>query len=194
MRMLNKLREETEILHREIEKDNLAALIISHEISLGEYKLLLLQNYIAYAVTENEISSHLSHFEPVKSVQLLKDLENLQISIPPFEKYYADFIITNEAEAYGAAYVVEGSAMGGMLIAKELEHCPALSGIEEHFFFNGKRQNVNGWKAFTKSLKKKEFSEREEILAVNKAKETFRIFARIFDDAGLKNNNSFLYN
>jgi heme oxygenase (biliverdin-IX-beta and delta-forming) len=186
MMMLNKLREETEILHREIEKDNLAALIISHEISLEEYKLLLLQNYMAYAVTENEIIPHLPTFEPVKSLQLLKDLGKLNIDIPSLKKYTEKYIIQTEAEAYGAAYVVEGSAMGGMLIARELEHCPALSGIDEHFFFNGKRQNINGWKSFCKSLKTKEFSGDEESEAVEKAKETFQIFSDIFNDTALK--------
>ncbi len=184
--MLNKLREETESLHREIEKDNLAGLIISHEISLEEYKLLLLQNYLAYEVTENGIAPHIPTFETIKSKQLLKDLENLDINIPPIENYSENYTINNEAEAYGAAYVVEGSAMGGMLIAKELDQCPALSHIDEHYFFNGKRQNINGWKSFCKSLKTKEFSIEEENMAVEKAKDTFLIFSRIFSDTGLK--------
>lgn len=184
--MLNKLREETEVLHREVEKDNLAGLIISHEISLEEYKLLLLQNYLAYAVTENEITIYFPGFEPVKSRQLLKDLENLKIKIPSTDNYAKKYTIKNEAEAYGAAYVVEGSAMGGMLIAKELDHCPALSKIDEHIFFNGKRQNMQGWKSFCKSLKTKEFSEEEENQAIEKAKDTFLIFSRIFEDTRLK--------
>lgn len=185
MMMLNRLREETEVLHREIEKDNLAGLIISHEISLQEYKLLLLQNYLAYAVTEKEIAAHLPSFEPVKSRQLLKDLEQLNITIPPIEDYANSYYIKNEAEALGAAYVVEGSAMGGMLISKELENCQALSQIEKHFFFNGKRQNINGWKSFCKSLKNITFTDAEEQQAVEKAKDTFQIFSRIFSDTSL---------
>jgi heme oxygenase (biliverdin-IX-beta and delta-forming) len=185
MMMLNRLREETEVLHREIEKENLAGLIISHEISLQEYKLLLLQNYLAYAVTENEIAAHLPSFEPVKSRQLLKDLEQLDVTIPSIENYTDSYHIKNEAEALGAAYVVEGSAMGGMLISRELENCQALSQIEEHFFFNGKRQNINGWKSFCKTLKNKEFSDAEEQQAVEKAKDTFHIFSRIFSDTSL---------
>lgn len=186
MMMLNRLRKETEILHREIEKDNLAGLIISHEISLEEYKLLLLQNYLAYAVTENQIAAHLPNFEPVKSGQLLIDLENLRITVPSHEIYNENYSVKNKAEAYGAAYVVEGSGMGGMLIARELDHCPALSAIEEHSFFNGKRQNMNGWKTLCKSLKSKEFSIEEENLAVEKAKDTFLIFSRIFSDDSLR--------
>lgn len=183
--MLNKLREETAILHREIEKENLAGLIISNEINLEEYKLLLLQNYLAYAVTEKEIAAHLPSFEPVKSTQLFKDLEQLNVTIPPIEDYIEGYCIHNEAEALGAAYVVEGSAMGGMLISKELENCQALSQINEHFFFNGKRQNITGWKSFCKSLKTKDFSDAEEQQAIKKAKDTFQFFSRIFRNTRL---------
>ncbi len=178
--MLNKLREETEVLHREIEKDNLAGLIISHKIRLDQYKLLLLQNYLAYAVTEQEIAKHFPSYEAVKSPQLQKDLHRLNVSIPSLESFKEKFSIANEAEAYGAAYVVEGSALGGMLISKELSHCPSLAGIESHSFFNGNRQNINGWKTFCKKLKKKEFSPAEEELALRKARQTFEFFSEIF--------------
>lgn len=180
--MLNKLRAATETLHREIEKENLAGLIISHSISLEEYKLLLLQNYLAYTVTEQEIAIHLPAFKAVKSPQLKKDLEYLNVKIPPVLEYREGYTINTEAEAYGAAYVVEGSALGGMLISRELGNCTALEGIEEHSFFNGKRENTNGWKLFCKSIKNREFSREEEKQAIHKARETFEFFSRVFNE------------
>ena len=53
--MLQTLREQTATLHKEIEKDNTAGLIMDHSITLEEYKLLLLQNYLAYKIVEDEM-------------------------------------------------------------------------------------------------------------------------------------------
>ena len=86
--MMNKLREATASLHEQIEKENLARHILDHSISLEDYKLLLLQNYIAYAVTEKAIAAHLVGYKGAKHLQLEKDLLELQVEIPPFLKLF----------------------------------------------------------------------------------------------------------
>ena len=154
--MLTKLKNATEDLHREIEKDNLAALIISNKISLEEYKLLLLQNYIAYSVTEPAIAKYLDNYEAQKAPRLLRDIHQLGVTCTPNPKLREMFRIINRAEALGAAYVVEGSALGGMMISKQIPKCPGLNEVREHHFFNGDRENVKSWNAFSKFLKKQE--------------------------------------
>lgn len=184
--MLTKLREATEDLHREIEKENLAALIVSNEISLEEYKLLLLQNYIAYAITEPSIAKHLDHYEVYKTPRLLRDLEQLGVTTTLPAHTREMFRIINKAEALGAAYVVEGSSLGGMVIAKQIKNCPALEGIGDHYFFNGDRENVKSWNAFSKFLKNREFTPLEEIQAIDKAKETFLFFGDVFKNTKIE--------
>ncbi len=178
--MLTKLKVATEDLHRKIEKENLASLIVSNNISLEEYKLLLLQNYIAYAVTEPSIAKYLDHYEIHKTPRLLRDLDQHGImgKIPFGIK--ENFRIVNRAQALGAAYVVEGSALGGMVIAKHINKCPALDNIEQHHFFNGDRENIKTWNSFSKFIKKQEFTPLEEIHAIDKAKETFLFFGEVF--------------
>lgn len=184
--MLIKLKAATEELHKEIEGGNLASLIISHEISLEQYKLLLLQNYYAYAITEPLIAKHLEIYQVHKTPILLQDLEQLgvnsSIPIPLRDK----FRIINKAEAFGAAYVVEGSVLGGMMISKEIVNCTALSGIGNHYFFNGNRENVKSWNAFSKYLKQQEFTPLEEIQAIDKAKDTFIFFGEVFKSTTLQ--------
>ncbi|WP_240462891.1 biliverdin-producing heme oxygenase [Mesonia aquimarina] len=179
--ILDKLREATKQLHEEIEQDNLAEHIISHKISLADYKLLLLQNYIAYHVTETEIAKQLSSFAPSKAKRLEKDLAQLHISRELVKDFKNVFSCQTEAEAWGALYVVEGSALGGMLIAKNLSECKNLSEIEVHHFFDGNHKNIAGWKDFCKALKKKDFSEKETKEAIEKAKETFVFFGEVFN-------------
>lgn len=183
--MLEKLREATHALHKEVEKDNLANLIISHKISLEEYKLLLYQNFVAYKITEEEIARHLEEFNGTKHKQIKKDLENLDINTSGIILDQNLFKCNNRAEAFGAAYVVEGSALGGMMISKEVFNCSGLNSIKIHHFFNGDRQNIKDWRNFTRLLKNQQFTLAEEDEATNKAKETFQFFGTVFSSVAL---------
>lgn len=177
MEILNSLREATQQLHADIEKDNTANKIMDHSISLKEYKLLLVQNYLAYKATEVEIQKLLPAYETDKTARLQRDLENLGIENLNCE---LNFSCENEAEAIGAAYVVEGSAMGGMLIGKEVKNCPTLDSISSQQFFNGERSSMMGWNKFLKYLRSRDFSDQEVNSATKKAKETFLLFKEAF--------------
>lgn len=175
--MINKLREETQDLHEEIEQYSLAKQILEHNIDLHTYKLLLWQNYIAYAATETQVEPFLN-FSSKKHLQLKKDLFQLGMK-PKIPSKIPLFECHNEAEAYGAAYVIEGSALGGMLIAKNLKKCDSLKDIETHHFFNGDKTNLDSWKSFKDQLASKNFDEGEQQEAIEKAKDTFRFFGEI---------------
>lgn len=153
---------------------------MKHNISLDEYKKLLLQNYVAYKITEEEIQKQIPNYTSDKTENLEKDLAELNVNESVAKNYQHNFKINTTAEAWGAWYVVEGSSLGGMVIAKNIKECEELSKIKTHHFFNGKRQSVNGWRQFTKDLKHKGFSEEEENQAIEKAKETFQFFGKVF--------------
>lgn len=175
--MTRRLKEATETLHKEVEAENLARFIMDHSIERSTYELLLLQNYIAYKITESAISSFIEHYSATKHVLLEKDLEALHIEKPDLE---LDFSCNSRAEAYGAAYVVEGSALGGLVLAKNLEKCPGLSQVDTHHFFNGNKDNLRNWNSFKEELESQEFSEKEMQEAIDKAKETFQFFQHVF--------------
>lgn len=183
--MMNRLRVETRELHEEIEKENLAGLVMSNTIDLKQYKLLLLQNYVAYKITESEISRHLEDFSSVKSEQLQKDLDALGVDYSVATEYQDEFHCSGKAEALGAAYVVEGSALGGMVISRQIKNCSSLSKIENHYFFNGERDNLKNWKSFSKNLDGTEFTIDQEEQAIEMAKETFRFFGKVFREVQL---------
>lgn len=183
--MLEKLRNATQTLHKEVEKDNLAGFIISHEISLQQYKTLLYQNYIAYKITENIIAEHLESYSGKKHEQLEKDLKYLQVDLSGSALLENSFSCKNRSEALGAAYVVEGSALGGMMIAKELMFCEDLQNITTHHFFNGDRNNIKGWRKFCSMLKNENLDPAGEQAAIDKAQETFKFFGFVFETATL---------
>lgn len=179
MMMIEKLKEETRQLHGEVEQDNLASRIMDHSIDLEVYKLLLLQNYFAYRSTENAIFEWLPELQPGKFRTLEQDLEALKVAFSEIS-FSSEFSCKNRAEAFGAAYVVEGSALGGMLIAKNLKKCEALKEVDDFYFFSGNKNDLEAWKNFKTLLLTEEFSETEENMAIQKAKETFVFFKKVF--------------
>ncbi|MDX1761949.1 MAG: biliverdin-producing heme oxygenase [Christiangramia sp.] len=176
MKILTRLREETAELHKALEGENLANKIMDHSIRLEEYRNLLFQNYIAYKKAETEIAKFLPlNFE--KTEKLKTDLEFIgSIETAP----YLDFSCKNEAEAIGAAYVIEGSAMGGMLIGKQIKNCDSLAELPDQAFFSGTRDSMKGWNEYLKFLRSREFSDAEIEDAAAKAKETFLLFREAF--------------
>lgn len=186
--MIKKLKEATRELHEKLEEKNLAYLIIKHEIKVYEYQLLLLQNYIAYAVCEHKIEEFFSLEKPLKNELLLKDLSVLEIDTKLIDKQLAkfkdSFSIDNKYEALGAKYVVDGSALGGMQIAKNIPLCDNLKDIPQPNFFSGDRAQVKQWNSFSKILKK-DYSLEQENLAIKKAKETFIFFDKVFSQVSL---------
>lgn len=180
MKIIQRLKEETRSLHEQIEEQNLAKQIMDHSIEVETYKLLLLQNYIAYRETETEIQKFLPVYAGKKHLQLKQDLEQLNVPTEiPVENVI--FECHSTAEALGTAYVVEGSALGGLLLARNIEKCNSLAAIERHHFFNGEKANLQDWKLFKEALESYEFSEIEEEEAIEKAKDTFRFFEHVFN-------------
>lgn len=177
--MLNKLREETRELHEKLEGNNLASRIIDHSISREEYEILLYQNLLAYAKVEDAIREFLPSEDILKSQRLRKDLKELGVE-QANASWDIQFDCTNEAEAIGAAYVVEGSAMGGLMIGKEISNCEALKDLPPQHFFSGSKDAAKGWNLFLKRLRNNSFSEDEIFAASEKAKETFRLFEAAF--------------
>lgn len=183
--MLDELRSATKELHDQLEKENLAQYIVNHKITLEEYKLLLLQNYIAYKITETEIQQYIPNYNSEKSAQLYLDLKELEVPNIATTSLEQGFQLNSYEEALGAAYVVLGSALGGVYISKEISKCPQLVDIPKPHFFNGNRGGVKAWNKFVKELKAKDFSEGQIDTATKKACETFEFFSLIFKEANL---------
>lgn len=176
-RMIQRLKEATAELHKQIEGENLARFIMDHSIDRETYELLLVQNYMAYKKTELEIRKFIPGYRGEKFLKLEADLKNM--GIEPQETPY-DFRCKNTAEAFGAAYVVEGSALGGMVISRNIPKCENLTSLPEQEFFSGDRQNLKAWEDFKEKLSAQDFSREEVDAAVNKTKETFEFFGKVF--------------
>ncbi|MFI2741878.1 biliverdin-producing heme oxygenase [Zhouia sp. PK063] len=188
--ILQRLRAETAQQHEETEAENLASKIIDHSISLAEYKVLILQNYVTYMALENVItpvlqehlltdeSQFLSH---EKSEQLALDLKVLHMgsNYPTQELQLPQ--INNLAQALGALYVIEGSMLGGMMIGEHLPKCEALKEITAfHFFTKDKKEVAERWRNFCSMIRSENLSDKEIEEVIESAKNTFAFFSQVF--------------
>lgn len=179
--VLEKLRLETTDLHQRLEDDNPAQAILNHSMDLDGYKSLLLQNYLAYKCMEDQIRPYLPQLSMDKTERLKTDLLGLGIAPDTYLSHDTpEFEIRTVAQAFGAAYVVEGSAMGGMVIAKHLKQCEALQELKQQHFFSGDKSSLTSWKHFKEELLRQEFDsgQKEELLAA--AKEAYLVFEKFF--------------
>lgn len=179
--VLEKLRAETAALHQRLEEDNPAQAILNHTMDLDGYKSLLLQNYLAYSCMEDQIKRHLPQLSMDKTQRLAADLQDLGVSPDAYQSDDTpEFEIHSPAQALGAAYVVEGSAMGGMVIAKHLRKCGALQDLKQQHFFNGDKSSLTSWKHFREELQAREFDPQQEEEVLAAAKEAFLVFEKFF--------------
>lgn len=131
------LKEHTKKYHDETEDHLQSKKIFDKSYTLDDYKKLLLHNYQLVSQYEPQILEKLKNHKELelhlrKKIDVLRtDLENLEISTetedPPQN-------IENEAEAFGALYVMEGSTLGGNVIAKQLKKNPEFEDVDFNYF------------------------------------------------------------
>ena len=165
--LLQQLRQTTAPLHERIEQKNPARAILDHSIGLEAYSRL-----------EPGIAVVLPFFKADKAARLYRDLVALNITPQPEPD---EFEINSVAEAFGAAYVLEGSALGGMLIAKHLSQCAQLKALPSQHFFSGDKASLAPWKLFQQELAVRDFNEPQTAELLYKARESFLLFERPFE-------------
>jgi len=185
--MIQFLRENSKIWHEKAEANNTAKFIIDHSITIDQYKLLIIKYYEIYAGIELFLRKNksiaavwlLEYMGTEKTDLLLKDLEALKIT-PPEININLAITDTKINHLIGAIYTIEGSMLGGQLIARNITECPNLKEVSDFYFF-GKQKPANlmkKWKSFCNTLKETPFSETEKKEALEASVQVFELFSR----------------
>ena len=117
--------------------------------------------------------------------RITSDLDALGVTAGPSTA--STFRPASTAEALGAAYVVEGSSLGGMVLARMVGKALALEGRAVGYLtFHGADTGAH-WRAFLERLEgwSVAASEEERGAAVRAAKATFGLYRDAFHTAGL---------
>lgn len=182
--MLLQLKEATQTAHHQAEINNLARFIMDHTITDTQYKSLLLHNYQAYYAIESYINEHQQHLPDLlqnlvsfeKSNKIKKDLQNLSVEIPSVKNFEIAKTHNIRASVLGAMYVMEGSMMGGMLLAKHLKNCKNLSQTTSIFYGGDPKAHRQRWTAFKEGVDSVSCTQQEIDVAVTTAQYTFSLF------------------
>ena len=176
----NYLKEKTATYHTEIESKLESNKLFDGTFSDENYYKMLQVNHLFLKVYEQNIVHYLSD----------KDIENLASTnfqkLPLIEKDLIELnlaqlntntsvTINNRAEAFGALYVIEGSMLGGNVIAKTLKKYPNLEHKNFNYFGHyGENLGVS-WKAFVHYINEEFVTEDQQNQVLNGAKKAYEI-------------------
>lgn len=153
MKLAEYLRQNTRQYHDMAEEKFSSQRIFDHDFSLEDYQYLLLGNYCLIEAFEDEVFSHISQYPQLelllcrrrKLPSIKKELEQFA---PLAVKPPATVTITNVYEAIGILYVIEGSTLGGNVIAKNLRRSERFKGFDFPYFGIYGQETGLMWKNF----------------------------------------------
>jgi heme oxygenase (biliverdin-IX-beta and delta-forming) len=161
--ILERLKTETRPYHDRIEEVGFSTQIMSGQLTLEEYKMLVINNYRIHKLVEDTLEQNpqvknlegLEFDSRKKTAALAKDL--VQLGLNPAD-YTTDGITLDLSDfhtAMGVYYVLEGSTLGGSVIARQLAKNEqiAAAGVTEFNFYGCYGDMVGPrWKAFQQVL------------------------------------------
>lgn len=165
------LKKETAQYHDEIEQKLESNKLFNGTFTQANYYKMLEVNYQFIAVLEPEIKSFLTEADlsfldqiNLNKLELLaKDLTELKLkkTLPQSNE-----LLDNRAQALGALYVIEGSMLGGMVIAKQLKKYSELAETGFNYFGHYGQGIGSIWKSFVAYLNDniKEEDQQEQVL------------------------------
>lgn len=166
-----RLKRETESLHKRIETTELMRNLMSPSLTSEQYALTLEVWFVWLSIHQANIKRHLprSFSELISDrLTLLKadlfalngpnKIDKNQITDKEAEviNRTTESFISNPEHALGAMYVLEGSALGGMVVTKHVKSILGQS-TPTHFYQNSLTNSIpadliNKWRHFTKML------------------------------------------
>ena len=180
MRLLERLRSETKPVHAELEASMMPW--ISRVRNLEEYAGLLRMFYgfyqpLDYAIKQHVDINRLPDFHERRGAHwILEDLQTIGFAGNELPLDTRSSWVTDQASAFGALYVMEGSTLGGRVICKTISGNLGTDLEKGLRFFGGYGPETGSrWKSFLSALDGFDQSSEEDSL-VNSAYNTFRHF------------------
>jgi heme oxygenase len=151
------LKQHTAAYHDAAEKLFNSKKIFNKTFTLEDYKKIIGTNYLMLLHSEDQIFSSLSaalagklQLEERKKLPLIeKDLACLSLA---GETTAQNLEFISENEALGALYVIEGSTLGGNVIAKQLSKTEGFEKVTFNFFGCYQENTGTMWKNFKEVL------------------------------------------
>ncbi len=190
MNILEQLKSETAELHRSTEQYSYGDLIMSGRLSRAQYADLIDKNRAIHRHFEPALSSIegldglFGHQldRRMKLNALERDAEKLSIS--KSQRPVPAFRPNDLHEALGAMYVLEGSSLGGAVIARALSKIPAIAETDAFDFYTFYGSELGAmWTSFGQIVVKFVEEHGHAELLVESAKKTFESVQSVFSQS-----------
>lgn len=179
------LKDRTREAHENTEALLLGSHIRSRTVSMAQYKRLIRTTFLAWSSAQSAISDsrYGKEFLPDITVAITALSKDMQLLGLPKNHPSVDFPPpASVAEAFGIAYVLFGSTMGGRMIVQLLKDCPELSHLPDYHFYKfcGSLPK-DFWPDFKDLLAANVTSQVQAIAAGDKAIATFSLYSILAD-------------
>jgi heme oxygenase len=153
--ILHVLRQETNPFHDAVEQNPFNQALTAGTLTAAETAQFLAKMYGFLQPYEAQLRAHADEFGPEWQLEqryraplILEDLPRLgHLGVPALCPALPP--LDTRAQLLGAMYVMEGSTLGGQVIARQLDK----TGIAAHAFFTGRAERTGPlWKAFCQLL------------------------------------------
>jgi heme oxygenase (biliverdin-IX-beta and delta-forming) len=180
-----KLKNSTQAAHTKIESNPVLAKLLSPSIDEKTYRAILLRYFGFFSNIESQLvdsggdAAIPNLRERFRAPRLRNDLLALGLSEQEINSAPRASEIprtSTKSEVLGVMYVLEGSTLGGMLIAKHLRSFPFFGETTGSFFLTDPQALSQRWKAFLELLETS--SDLDEASAVEAASSTFTLLDR----------------
>ena len=181
----SRLKQATAQAHEDTEELAYIEQLRNGTITLAQYKHLIAANYQLFCHYEPLIASALPstileqlHWPEREKLAALKK-EVQQWELPTSVNLPTRFTLT-KAQAFGALYVLEGSTLGGNMIAKMIDKAGIIPTGKPMLFygFYGDRTGIK-WKQLLQILDEQLVDEQEQEAAVAMAKHVFATLSEL---------------
>ena len=192
MELIEKLKKHCHQQHLHVRAGEYADQIMNQQITEHEYVKLLYANYFFHSTIESQITTVLSEEwkeelawpHRLKANYIKQDLMALQKSLPTqaLHKHYASqaYSINTLSEAIGALYVIEGTAIGGAIIKRNLLKTGWIiqKGLPIHFYGCYGKELSARWKQFIQMTYTPEI---DHSVALQQASITFDFYEKVLE-------------
>jgi heme oxygenase len=185
-RFLQSLRTETHDAHEALEAHPVSRAIAAENITTDGYvRYLQIMERVVQgmeAALEPRLQSHVADIRDRSKASLIaSDLEALGAGKNPFPEFNELAGGGDTGHAFGAYYVLEGSALGGRVILKQLPQELRESGDKTRYFEGYGTQTGPMWQRFLGDFGRYVSDSKEEAQAIDGAREAFAAIQAYFN-------------
>jgi len=190
--VLRELKLATQALHDLTERYAYASEIRSGILKVEQYHQLLLANltihrHLEANITKSTIFPFFSDFFLARSQWLEQDLAFFEKQAT-LDYSFSQLPLQYPAQMIGLLYVVEGSMLGGKMIAKQLKRQTEFEEYQPFHFFEGKKEETkNRWKRFALIADQHIQTSEDQNVTNIAAIQTFKIFLETYKKRGHDN-------